>query len=187
MFTCENLTMAAGQELSTVRRAAASLGYPQLEEEQELAILSFVCGNDVFISLPTGYGKSLCYAVLPKVFDLLRGVANKSIVIIVSPLIALMKDQVATFSAKGIRAAYVSDKEDSTGKTRRDIKKGKYQLLYLSPEALFATLEWRNMLASELYRANLVGFIVDEAHCVKKWCVTVIKICTPVTVISFPE
>ena len=78
------------------------------------------------MSLLTGYGKSLCYAVLPKVFDLLRGVANKSIVIVVSPLIALMKDQVATFSAKGIRAAYVSDKEDSTEKTRRDIKKGKY-------------------------------------------------------------
>ena len=72
MFTCENLTMAVVQELSTVRRAAASLGYPQLKEEQELAILSFVGGNDVFISLPTGYGKSLCYAVLPKVFDLLR-------------------------------------------------------------------------------------------------------------------
>ena len=80
MFTCENLMMTAGQELSTVRRAAASLGYPQLKEEQELAILSFVGGNDVFISLLTGYRKSLCYAVLPKVFDLLRGVANKSIV-----------------------------------------------------------------------------------------------------------
>ena len=47
MFTCENLMMTAGQELSTVRRAAASLGYPQLKEEQELAILSFVGGNDV--------------------------------------------------------------------------------------------------------------------------------------------
>ena len=105
----------AAVQLSTVRRAAASLGYPQLKEEQELAILSFVGGNDVFISLPTGYGKLLCYAVLPKVFNLLRGVANKSIVIVVSPLIALMNDQVATFSAKGICAAYVSDKEESTG------------------------------------------------------------------------
>ena len=89
--------------------------------------------------------------MLPKVFDLLRGVTNKSIVIVVSPLIALMKDQVATFSARGIRAVYASDKEDSMGKTRRDIKKGKYQLVYAILETLFATLEWRNMLASELY------------------------------------
>ena len=89
--------------------------------------------------------------MLPKVFDLLRRVANKSIVIVVSPLIALMKDQVATLSARGIRAVYASDKEDSTGKTRRDIKKGKYQLVYAILETLFATLEWRNMLASELY------------------------------------
>ena len=84
--------MAAGPDLdllATVRKAASSLGYPLLREEQELAILSFVSGNDVFVSLPTGYGKSLCYAVLPRVFDLLRGVANRSVVIVVSPLIAI--------------------------------------------------------------------------------------------------
>ena len=170
--------MAAGPDrdlLANVRKAAASLGYPLLREEQELAILSFVSGNDVFVSLPTGYGKSLCYAVLPRVFDLLRGVANRSVVIVVSPLIALMKDQVGTFSAKGIRAAYASDKEDSTGNTRRDIKKGEYQLVFVSPEALFATLEWRRMLSTELYRAILVGFIVDEAHCVTKWCVFMLQ------------
>ena len=60
-------------------------------------------GKDVFISLPTGYGKSLCFALLPYIFDTIRGVENKSIVMVVSPLIALMKDQVATFAAKGKR------------------------------------------------------------------------------------
>ena len=162
-------TTSKGVILDTVRKAATSLGYPQLKKEQEVAIVSFVSGNDVFVSLPTGYGKSLCFALLPRVFDMLRGVDNRSVVIVVSPLVALMKDQVATFTAEGVRAAYVSDKEGSTRATRRKIKKGWYQVVYLSPEALFATLEWRRMLSTDHYRANLVGFVVDEAHCVKKW------------------
>jgi len=100
---------------------------------------------------------------------MLRGTENTSIVVVVSPLIALMKDQVATFTAKGIRTAYVSDREDCTGATRRSMRKGEYQVVYVSPEALFGTLEMRTMLSTELYRDNLIGFIVDEAHCVKKW------------------
>ena len=52
---------------------------------------------------------------------------------------------------------------------RCSIKKVEYQLFFISPEALFATLEWRETLCSDLYRLNLVGFVVNEAHCVKKW------------------
>ena len=55
-----------------VGRAAASLGYLELKPEQEEAVASFVRGADVFVSLPTGYGKSLCFGLLPRVFDLLR-------------------------------------------------------------------------------------------------------------------
>ena len=54
----------------------------------------------MFVSLPTGYGKYLCYTLLPSVFDLLRGVKEKSIVLVVSPLLALMKDQVASISER---------------------------------------------------------------------------------------
>ena len=75
-------------------KAAGSLGYT-LKPEQKQALLKFV-GQDVSISLPTGFGKSLCYILLPRIFDLLRGVENKCIVIVVSPLIALMKNQVAS-------------------------------------------------------------------------------------------
>ena len=83
--------------IETARSAAANLGYCSLKPEQELAILSFMEGNDVFVSLPTGFGKSLCYsaASLPYAFDQLRTTARQSIVIVVSPLIALMRDQVA--------------------------------------------------------------------------------------------
>ena len=83
------------------RSAAATLGYTSLKAEQESAIVSFLAGNDVFVSLPTGYGKSLCYAALPYAFDQLGETCKSSIVIVVSPLIALMKDQVTGYGTRG--------------------------------------------------------------------------------------
>ena len=73
-----------------VGRAASSLGhryylwlgYSKLKPEQEQAILAFVSGKDVFVALPTGYGKSLCFGLLPRVFHLLRGVEKQSVVIV---------------------------------------------------------------------------------------------------------
>ena len=163
-------SMAVDNNREIVVRAASSLGY-SLKPEQEQAILAFVSGNDVFIAVPTGYGKSLCFGVLPRAFDLKRGVQSQSLVMVVSPLVALMRDQAASFASKGVTAACISDKDDhhSTKLTRRGIKRGDFQLIFVSPEALFATLEWRKMLCNDVYRTNLVAFVVDEAHCVKKW------------------
>ena len=79
---------------SAVTRAAASLGFT-LKKEQEECIFQLAGGKDVFVSLPTGYGKSLCYTILPSVFDQLRSIQKQSIILVVSPLRALMKDQVA--------------------------------------------------------------------------------------------
>ena len=79
-----------------VERACAELGYTTIKEKQKEVILNFVSGRDVFAALPTGYGKSLCYGCLPGVFDRIRS-REGSIVIVVSPLSALMKDQVETF------------------------------------------------------------------------------------------
>ena len=150
-------------------KAAGSLGYT-LKPEQKQALLKFVGGQDVFVSLPTGFGKSLCYILLPRIFDLLRGVENKCIVIVVSPLIALMKNQVASIAKIGLSATYVSDRDTKLASTsEQSVMKGNVSIVLISPEALFISTKWKSMLSSDIYRENLVGFIVDEAHCIKKW------------------
>ena len=79
-------------EKAACLQAARSLGYNKIKEEQLEVVLSFIAGNDVFVCLPTGFGKSLCFSMLPKVFDLLG--AEKSIVIVLTPLTAIIQDQV---------------------------------------------------------------------------------------------
>ena len=78
---------------SVIQSASLALGYPQLRSKQYDAVKSFLEGNDVFVVLPTGSGKSLCYSLLPLAFNTLLG-RESSIVIVISPLKALMKDQV---------------------------------------------------------------------------------------------
>ena len=94
--------------------AIEALGYLKATNEQLEAVKNFVLGRDVFVSLPTGSGKSLCYAALPGVFDNVRGhnwlvmeVEHSSIVICVSPLSALMLDQVTKFNKRGLLTAHV--------------------------------------------------------------------------------
>lgn len=145
--------------------AAESLGYSSLRPQQEKIVLTFVKGNDVFVCLPTGSGKSACYTILPRVYDYLRK-STSSIVVVVSPLIALMKDQVRAMTDRGVKAVFVGDcdEEGIDG-----VCAGSYQLVYLSPEALLTDLKWRDMLLCSVYTDKLVALVVDEAHCVKKW------------------
>ena len=89
------------------RKAGVSVGYDQLKDEQVNILCTFVEGRGVFVSLPTGFGKSLCYMLLPLVFDYLavESDGGKAIAVVISPLIVLMEDQVASYSTKGIKAA----------------------------------------------------------------------------------
>jgi len=125
-----------------------------------------VNGRDVFVALPTGFGKNVCYGCLPVVYDILRSKKN-SIVIVVSPLVALMKDQVSTFTSKGIQAACVIS--DISHEVKTCVEEGQYQLVFFSPEQLLARNSRRSMLRTDIYWDNLVAFAIDEAHCVKKW------------------
>ena len=82
--------------------AKLALGVERLKEKQEEAIKTFVKGRDCFVILPTGYGKTLCYVLLPYVFDRLRKKERTCIVLCVSPLVSLMMDQVSKYSALGL-------------------------------------------------------------------------------------
>ena len=99
---------------AAVSEAAGLLGYSSLRPRQAKVVEDFLSGRDVFVSLPTGGGKSLCFCLLPKAFDALRGtmsVDRQSIVVIVSPLIALMKDQVRQMTERDVSAVYVAEAE----------------------------------------------------------------------------
>ena len=167
--SCGMAVYSKGAIQAAVAEAAKTLGYSELREHQKVVVEQFFSRKDVFVSLPTESGKSLCYCLLPKASDILReskSVDTQSIVIVVSPLIALMKDQVRQMTEKGVSALYVG-KTDET--TVTEVCEGKYQLVYISPEALLTNSTWRDMLQSPINQSNLVALVVDEAHCVKKW------------------
>ncbi len=89
--------------------AGGKLGYAKLCPQQEIAVTNFLKGRDVFVCLPTGSGKSLCYCLLPAAFDQLRhakDTRSQSVVVVVSPLIALMKDQVRAMRARRFCCVY---------------------------------------------------------------------------------
>ena len=161
MFSEEDISEA-------ISSTTEKLGYRELRPNQELAVRHFLQGHDVFVSLPTGGGKSLCYCLLPKAFDFLRQNVEGSqcIVVVVSPLIALMQDQVRAMRGRGVSAVYAGMADEELAGS---VCSGNFQLFFLSPESLLTDGRWRDMLQSVVYQERLVGLLVDEAHCVKKW------------------
>ena len=152
---------------SALTITAARLGYAELKDKQKEAIKAFASGKDVFVSVPTGYGKSFCYQSLPVLFDALRGHRTvTSVVLVVSPLVSIMKDQVSDLNDKQLCAVDVTSVMEE--KVEEAILRGQYSIVYISPEQLLTQGKWREMLHSEVYQRNLVGFV---AHCVKKWYV----------------
>ena len=119
--------------------------------------------------------KSLCYGVLLGTVDrLIRRNSDavdcaQSIVIVVSPLVALMEDRVASFRKKGITAVRVRKEDMMKEETVDELHEGQFQMLFFSPEDLLTDETWRDMIQSTVYTENVVGFVVDKAHCVKKW------------------
>ena len=95
---------------TVIGEVARGHGYERLKDEQLSAIEKFVCVQYVFVSLPTGFRKSVIYGILPTIFDRMKGhTAPTSIALIVSPLASLMVDQKAWFSSICKRAAFVTD------------------------------------------------------------------------------
>jgi ATP-dependent DNA helicase RecQ len=140
---------------AVVRRV---FGFPGFRGLQEQVVRHVVGGGDALVLMPTGGGKSLCYQV-PALC--LPGTA-----VVVSPLIALMDDQVAALRQLGIAAgALHSDLEPAEARSvTRDLIEGQLDLLYVSPERLLG-----NGTLERLSRLKLALFAIDEAHCVSQW------------------
>jgi len=133
-------------------------GYDSFRPLQERIIQSLLAGHDTAVVMPTGGGKSLCYQ--------LPALAMGKIVVVVSPLIALMQDQVAQLGDMGIPAAVLNSTQglDTQRAVMRAAAQGAYRLLYLSPERLARqdTIGWLQSLP-------LAFFAIDEAHCISEW------------------
>ena len=150
---------AAGSALDVLRNV---FGYQRFRGEQHTIIQTLLDGEDALVLMPTGGGKSLCYQV-PAI--LMPGTA-----VVVSPLIALMQDQVEALTLLGVRAALLNSTLTSqeAAAVERDVAAGRIDLLYVAPERLL-TDRFLNML-DELHAAGALNlFAIDEAHCVSQW------------------
>ncbi len=133
-------------------------GYPAFRGEQQAIIEHVVAGGDALVLMPTGGGKSLCYQI--------PALVREGVGVVISPLIALMKDQVDALEALGVRAAFLNSTQspDDRRLVEHALRAGEVDLLYLAPERVTvpATVE---LLAS----IRVALFAIDEAHCVSQW------------------
>src|SRR5205807_3610412 len=133
-------------------------GHDEFRPLQQQIVTDALAGRDVFALMPTGGGKSLCFQ--------LPALLRDGLTIVVSPLIALMKDQVDSLAASGIAATFLNSTLDAEEARRRwrGLHRGEYRLLYVAPERL--------MLEGFLERAlnwNIAQIAIDEAHCISEW------------------
>ena len=140
------------------RKLKDVFGYDTFRPHQREIAEAFLAGRDALAVLPTGAGKSLCYQ--------LPAVVRDGLTVVISPLIALMKDQVDQLSAGGVAATFLNSSLESAEARRRfaGLHRGEYKLLYLAPERL--------MLPDFLPRLgewNMTALAVDEAHCISEW------------------
>lgn len=133
-------------------------GYPAFRGQQAEVIEHLASGGDCLVLMPTGGGKSLCYQIPALLRD---GVA-----IVVSPLIALMHNQVAALHELGVRAEVLNSSlsQQAAAEVEQKLLAGEYDLLYVAPERLL-TARFLNLIA----RIPIALFAIDEAHCVSQW------------------
>lgn len=133
-------------------------GYEQFRGAQSAIIDEVLAGRDALVLMPTGGGKSLCYQI--------PAILRPGVGIVISPLIALMQDQVDALREAGVRAGFINSSLNPADyrATLRALQEGELDLLYLAPERLNAagTLEM-------LDRLDIALFAIDEAHCVSQW------------------
>jgi ATP-dependent DNA helicase RecQ len=131
-------------------------GFPEFRGQQEQVVSRVLAGQRTLAIMPTGAGKSLCYQLPAVIMD--------GTCIVISPLIALMHDQMRAADAVGIRAATLTSADDNRAETISRFRAGDLDLLYVAPERASGQ-EFRNLLCE----TKIALFAIDEAHCVSEW------------------
>ena len=155
---------AGGETMLTVGPGALRdalkhhFGFDAFRPLQQEIINDVLSGRDVFALLPTGGGKSLCFQ--------LPAVLGSGLTVVISPLIALMKDQVDALTTAGVPATFLNSslEPEEVRERMRGLDAGTYRLLYVAPERLALP-----RFAADLERWNVARFAVDEAHCISEW------------------
>ena len=152
------MTTAAPAPESALDVLRRVFGYADFRGQQAAIIDRLIGGGDALVLMPTGGGKSLCYQI--------PALVRSGTGVVVSPLIALMQDQVDALSAVGVRAAFLNSTQDAGERHRveTELLEGRIDLLYLAPERL----KLQQTLAL-LDRVDISLFAIDEAHCVSQW------------------
>ncbi len=146
---------SASVALETLSRV---FGYDSFRGDQAEVIDHVIAGGDAVVLMPTGAGKSLCYQV--------PSLVRRGTGVVISPLIALMHDQVEAMKAVGVRASFLNSTQDAAerAEVEQDYLAGRLDLLYVAPERLSAESTKRFLSGGEI-----ALFAIDEAHCVSQW------------------
>jgi ATP-dependent DNA helicase RecQ len=167
--------MADECELESVLQTALltleNCSIDELKDEQTEAICSILKGRDVFGVLPTGYGKSMLFMLLPVAIPLLVDtslreqfkISSHPIVIVITPLISLMESHNMEAKSLGLRAGMLGREDDAP-----NIESGEFDLVFGSPEAWLSN-RGRELLLSPIYQNNVCSLVTDEVHVVPKW------------------
>ncbi len=155
-FDLDNRILRAKSALHEV------FGFPDYRGEQRAVIAAVLAGENSLLLMPTGMGKSLCYQLPARVF----ADEGLGLTVVISPLIALMKDQVDAALKKGLRATFINSslRADEREIRYQQLAQGRFELLYVTPE------RFRIPRFNEALAANKIAlFAVDEAHCISSW------------------
>ncbi len=135
-----------------------TFGYGEFRGKQQAIIETLVNGGDALVIMPTGGGKSLCYQI--------PALVREGCGVVISPLIALMQDQVDALSTLGVKAGYLNSSlsAEKAAKVEQDLLSGELEMLYVAPERLL-----QPRCLNLLKRAPIALFAIDEAHCVSQW------------------
>jgi ATP-dependent DNA helicase RecQ len=153
---------AAMSNLPALQTLHDVFGYTTFKGEQEAVVAHVTAGGDALVLMPTGGGKSLCYQ--------LPALLREGVGIVVSPLIALMQDQVDALKQLGVRAAFLNSSQDvdEAREITAQLMRGHLQIVYVAPERLLMA-SFLALLEQIQEGAGIALFAIDEAHCVSQW------------------